>query len=184
MQQRRLETWRSVRETAVSLMGERGFDAVSVDDIAASAGISRRTFFNYFPDKESVLFDPDPDDPALWSRLIDARPAGEPLWISLRELILEYTSVVFERIHRHKGVLKASPELRSCSREIADRFWDAVRDWAGDDFRVEVQVNAARAVLNTTCPRWDAATGLEGLHTLIREGFDLLQSSHPERTFS
>ncbi|WP_433828303.1 TetR family transcriptional regulator [Actinoplanes sp. CA-015351] len=182
MQQRKLDTWRQVREAALRLMGERGFDAVSVDDIVAEAGISRRTFFNYFADKESVLFDPDPDDPSLWPRLTAVRPEGEPLWLSLRELILSYTSLTAERMIRQKSVLSVSPELSGCSRELADRFWDAVREWAigrfpGNDFHVDLQVNSARAVLNTVCPRWDAGTGIEGMHTLIREGFDLLQSS-------
>jgi AcrR family transcriptional regulator len=185
VQQRRLESWRLVREAALRLMSERGFDAVSVDDIVAEAGISRRTFFNYFADKESVLFDPDPADPELWSDLFAARPAGEPLWSSLRELILGYTALAYDRIHRQKGVLSASPELASCARELADRFWDAVRDWAGgDDFRIDLQVNAARAVLNTVCPRWDAATGLDGLHDLIRQGFEHLNTSETSERIS
>lgn len=42
-------------EHAVDLIRERGFDACSVDDIAAHAGISRRSFFNYFPTKNALL---------------------------------------------------------------------------------------------------------------------------------
>ncbi len=181
MRQRKLETWRLVRETALHLISERGFDAVSVDDIAAEAGISRRSFFNYFADKESVLFDPDPDDPVLWSMLTAARPPGEPLWVALRELCLGYTEATAERMIRQRCALRASPELAGCSREVADRFWDAVREWAAgrsdlDDFHLDLLINAARAVLNTVCPRWDAGTGVPGLHHLIRQGFDLL---HP-----
>ena len=181
MRQRKLETWRQVRETALRLISERGFDAVSVDDIVAGAGISRRTFFNYFADKESVLFDPDPDDPVLWSMLTAARPAGEPLRIALRELILGYTGATAERMVRQRRALRASPELAGCSREVADRFWDAVREWAATrdpdlaDLHLDLLVNTARTVLNTVCPRWDAASGVAGLHHLIREGFDLLQ---------
>ncbi|BCJ52414.1 hypothetical protein Asp14428_38890 [Actinoplanes sp. NBRC 14428] len=73
---RKRETWRLVHGTALRLMTERGFDAVSVDDIVAAAGVSRRTFFNYFADKESVVFDPDPDDPALWGELLGRGPGA------------------------------------------------------------------------------------------------------------
>ncbi|GLY00795.1 MULTISPECIES: TetR family transcriptional regulator [Actinoplanes] len=188
MRQSRLDNWRTARDTALRLMGERGFDAVSVDDIAAEAGISRRTFFNYFDAKESVLFDPDPDEPRLWAELTTARPSGEPIRTALRELILGYTAATADRMARQRRVLRASPELDGCcSREVADRFWDAVRAWAAtrqpiDDLHLDLLVNTARTVLNTVCPRWDPDTGVEGLHHLIREGFDLLYS--PERIAS
>jgi AcrR family transcriptional regulator len=185
-ERKKRDTWRLIHGTALRLMTERGFDAVSIDDIVAAAGISRRTFFNYFAGKESVVFDPDPDDPALWTELMVARPAGEPLWISLRESLLGYTGATAERMILQRRIRQASPELEGCSRQVADRFWVAARVWVAgrggghDELRLDLTVNAARTVLNTACPHWDAATGVAGLHKLIRTGFDLLQS--PEWT--
>jgi AcrR family transcriptional regulator len=184
-ERKKRHTWRLIHSTALRLMTERGFDAVSIDDIVTAVGISRRTFFNYFAGKESVVFDPDPDDAALWTELMAARPAGEPLWVSLRELLRGYTAATGERMILQRRVRQASPELATCSREVADKFWVAVRRWAagrGDftDLHLDLTVNAARTVLNTACPHWDADTGVDGLHKLIRTGFDLLQS--PEWT--
>jgi AcrR family transcriptional regulator len=182
------DTWRLIHATALRLMTERGFDAVAVDDIVAAAGTSRRTFFNYFAGKESVVFDPDPDDPALWDELMAARPAGEPLWISLRELLIGYTTAAADRMVLQRRIRQASPELAGCSRELADRFWVAARAWAdgrvpdpaADSLRLDLTVNAAQTVLGTVCPHWAAGTGVAGLHDLIRQGFDLLRS--PEWT--
>ncbi|GAA2869850.1 TetR family transcriptional regulator [Actinoplanes cyaneus] len=188
MRQRSPETWRQIRDSAVGLMAERGFDAVSVDDIVAEAGISRRTYFNYFAGKESVLFDPDPEDPLLWAELIAARPAGEPLWTALHQLIRAYTTAAAERMIRQRLVLRASPELAACSRKVCDRFWDAVRAWASQrnadstELQLDLLINTAQTVLNTVLPRWDVDTGIAGLHRLIDEGFTLLQS--PEWTTS
>jgi AcrR family transcriptional regulator len=185
---RKRETWRLVHGTALRLMTERGFDAVSVDDIVAAAGISRRTFFNYFAGKESVVFDPDPDDPALWAGLLGGRPAGEPLWVSMREVVLGYTGATAERMILQRRVRLASPELEGCSREVADRFWEAIREWAGPRcgfaaFELDLTVNTARTVLHTACPHWDASTGIAGLHALIRAGFDTLDwTRHEPRT--
>jgi AcrR family transcriptional regulator len=178
---RKRDTWRVVHSSALRLMTERGFDAVSIDDIVAAAGISRRTFFNYFAGKESVVFDPDPADPALWHTLAASRPTGEPLWMSLRELLLGYTGATADRMIRQRRVRMASPSLAGCSREVGDRFWDFAREWAATrgghtDLRLDLTVNAARTVLSTACPHWDAETGIAGLHELIRKSFDLLQS--------
>jgi len=188
-ERKKRETWRLVHAAALRLMTERGFDAVSVDDIVAAAGISRRTFFNYFASKESVVFDPDPDDPALWAALLAERPAGEPLWLSLREVLLGYTAAAAERMLLQRRVRLASPELAGCSREPADQLWAAIREWAAghvtlDDLRLDLTVNAARTVLTTSCPHWDADTGIDGLHQLIRAGFDFVTPSPKERITS
>src|SRR4051794_10606874 len=59
-ERKKLEAWRTIHSTALRLISERGFDAVSVEDIAGAAGVSRTTFFSYFPSKEAVVFDLDP----------------------------------------------------------------------------------------------------------------------------
>jgi len=49
-------TRQALHEAAVKLFATQGYDTTTIDDIAARAGVSTRTFFRYFPTKESVLF--------------------------------------------------------------------------------------------------------------------------------
>src|SRR5581483_4208499 len=50
-------TRETIAQAAADLFHERGFAAVTVDDVARAADVSRQTVFNYFPSKEQMLFD-------------------------------------------------------------------------------------------------------------------------------
>src|ERR1039458_7643231 len=54
-------TRRALRNAALELVAERGFANVTVEDIAEAADVATRTFFNYFPSKESAVIGADPE---------------------------------------------------------------------------------------------------------------------------
>ncbi|WP_156690470.1 TetR/AcrR family transcriptional regulator [Mycobacterium sp. Marseille-P9652] len=85
-ERRRRQTSADIRDAAVRLAGERGFDKVTIEEICAEAGISTRTFFNYFPTKESAIaYGPSDLPPELAEEFIAAGPA--PYRVVLAELI-------------------------------------------------------------------------------------------------
>jgi AcrR family transcriptional regulator len=85
-ERRRRQTSADIRDAAVRLARERGFDKVTIDEICAEAGISSRTFFNYFPNKESAIAYGPSDIPAeLVADFVAAGPA--PYSVVLAELI-------------------------------------------------------------------------------------------------
>jgi AcrR family transcriptional regulator len=69
---------RHLAEVAQALFVERGFDETTVGDIAAAAGVSRRTFFRYFSAKADVLWVESAAEIAEFRRLLDAEPADGP----------------------------------------------------------------------------------------------------------
>jgi AcrR family transcriptional regulator len=85
-ERRRRQTSAEIRNAAVCLARERGFDRVTIEEICLAAGISPRTFFNYFPNKESAIaYGPSDIPPELVEDFVAAGPA--PYSVVLEELI-------------------------------------------------------------------------------------------------
>jgi AcrR family transcriptional regulator len=115
--QRRRELFRDeLRSIAVNLFADNGFDAVTVGDIAASAGMSERTFFRYFASKDEVILDYERQ---VRQRLIDtltARPRAEGPVAALREAYLATSHVEpghRARVARLGRILAEAPRLRA-----------------------------------------------------------------------
>jgi AcrR family transcriptional regulator len=106
-----------IARAAMTLFSERGFDAVTVAEVAEAAGVSEKTVFNYFPAKEDLVF---PDGEARWSALIDTirdRPAGVSLVAPFREATHEFLDQVadgdVEAIVARPRLVMGSAALRS-----------------------------------------------------------------------
>ncbi|MFH9609693.1 TetR family transcriptional regulator [Streptomyces sp. NPDC017448] len=70
-------TYQAVSDAAITLFLERGFDKVSVAEVAAAADISKPTLFRYFPAKEDLVLHRFADHEGESARVVAARPAGE-----------------------------------------------------------------------------------------------------------
>jgi AcrR family transcriptional regulator len=81
--------------TARDLFVERGFDAVTVDEIAERAGISRRTFFRYFGTKEDVVLGDVAARGDAVAGALSRRPASEGPWEALRAALLDSAPETF-----------------------------------------------------------------------------------------
>ncbi len=90
MERRRQGAVEEIVRTAIDLFTRNGFEATTVDEIAAAAGCSRRTFYRYFGSKEDVMFH---DFPAAFEelrRVLDDRlESGLGLWEAISEAVIE-----------------------------------------------------------------------------------------------
>src|SRR4029450_11623818 len=84
-ERKKAETRRAIQEHALRLFLENGYDATTVEEIAAAAGVSHMTFFRYFATKHAVVEDDD-YDPAI-AALIPARPADEDPLPAIRQAL-------------------------------------------------------------------------------------------------
>ncbi len=95
---KRLATKRAISLVADRLFRERGFESVTVDEIAAAAAVGRMTVFNYFPRKEDMFFDRDEE-------------AREVLRHALRERDPNVTPIETLRILVHRLITEQAPYL-------------------------------------------------------------------------
>lgn len=79
----------ALRLAALRLAALRGWDQVRVEDIAAEAGVSTRTFSNYFASKEEAFLATAYERAARVEAALAARPADEPLWPALTAAIVD-----------------------------------------------------------------------------------------------
>lgn len=78
-ERKRQQTRERLTRAAMALFLERGFEATTLDDIAAAADISRRSFFHYFASKEDVVFAWQEEITAALIAAVAARPSDESM---------------------------------------------------------------------------------------------------------
>ena len=129
---KRLATRQSISDAATRLFWERGFDHVTVDEIAAAADVGRMTVFNHFPRKEDMFFDRDEEGrETLREALRQRDPAVSPietLRLLAHRLIAEQIPYV-EFSARSQSFIKTvegSVTLKARARAIRDELAQVV----------------------------------------------------------
>jgi mycofactocin system transcriptional regulator len=99
---RRSTTWDHISNVAIELFAARGFDAVSVDDVAEAAGIARRTLFRYYASKNALPWgDFDAHLDHMRELLNDLEP-DVPIGQALRTALLAFNSFDEQETARHR----------------------------------------------------------------------------------
>lgn len=121
------ETRQRISDEATALFMARGFENVTLDDVAAAAKVSRMTVFNYFPRKEDLMLDRDEDLAMIPLReAIRARADGQSPADALRTLLNAFRADAhpFARVDRETvdwwRFIGASPSLQARLRELCD----------------------------------------------------------------
>jgi mycofactocin system transcriptional regulator len=87
---------------AFTLFAARGFDATTVDEIAAAAGIGRRTFFRYFPSKNDIPWGAFEDELDRMRVRLKACPPEVPLADAIRVALIDFNRVTPEQVPLHR----------------------------------------------------------------------------------
>jgi AcrR family transcriptional regulator len=184
-QRKKAATSDRIRASALRLFREQGYDATTVEQIAAAAGVSHMTFFRYFPTKEDVALS-DSYDPLIAS-FIAQTPATWPLIQRIRAVLVQGLRQVYDT---DRDTLLAQVKLIVSTPALRERQWagqlatqQAILQALQADqhdpdphvsFQARVTVAACLAAASTAVLTWVENDGTPELPDLIEEAFDIL----------
>jgi AcrR family transcriptional regulator len=159
-ERKKLKTHLTIQREALRLFREQGYEATTVEQIAAAAEVSHTTFFRYFPTKEDVVLH-DALDPLAMAAL-EAQPPElspiEALRLAMREVYGSLSSEELAAEHERQALIRATPELWAAMlNDLANTSEVLVRSFArrmgkaADDIAV---LTLAGAVLGAGMVVW------------------------------
>ena len=184
-EQRRERNAREIQQAAMSLFADRGYAAVTVEDIAGEAGISERTFFRYFTSKDHLLVAEASRRIEVIHESLTGQPDDLDAWTALRNAVLDQ-SASEEHIGRNAAIwahlTKEAPALlakmimhgalegtHNIEVELARRL--GVPD---TDALPDVMMRVTLAAVQSAYLRWLEDDGTASLVDLTAEALDLV----------
>jgi TetR/AcrR family transcriptional regulator, ethionamide resistance regulator len=161
----------AILATAERLLAEQPLSAVSVDDLARGAGISRPTFYFYFASKDAVLLTlldrvVAEADAAMGlaetaMREVPARPHEVP-----RDLWRRAIAAYYDTFREHRGLTLAWAEARSTNREVRDLWATVFEGWVLRS-AAAIEVERARGAAPPGIPARDLAVALNSMNERV-----------------
>ena len=198
-ERKKLDTRRALSDAALKLMFEQGIDNVTREAIASLAGVSVRTFSNYFAGKYDALAYRQTERMRRSIAALRQRPADEPLWTAITEAVMETLEEDFSDTHSDENrvpcraelveirKLLLSPEIRNAtSKELFDEWVEAVAERTGTDpardMYPRLVAAVVRAVGDAATEAYAVADPPVAITTLLRSAFADVAAGLPAPT--
>lgn len=171
-----------IEDTALGLFERDGFDATTVEDIAAACDIAPRTFFSYFATKDDLVL---ADYADRLARILDAvsdRPDDEPAWPALQAafatVAADYEAEV-DQLRRRFAIMAANPSVLARSLELQLGWEIALAERLArrrnvDDRLAGLLAATALAIMRSSLRQWLTEGTRRPLPDLMHHGFALL----------
>jgi TetR/AcrR family transcriptional regulator, regulator of mycofactocin system len=183
--QKMARTRQALVEAAMDLFDQNGFEATTVDDIAAAADVSRRTFFRYFPAKDLVLFPHQDLYLDQFSALLADRKPNEEPFDALRRALLEMGQYYMESREEHlrqQRIIRASPTLIAKGNKFDEDWEDAIAELLIADLpqdettvrRVQYLAGAVIGTVRVILREWYGSECTKDLVALGDEGISIV----------
>ena len=196
-ERKKADTRKALSDAALQLAFERGLENVTREEIAGLAGVSLRTFNNYFTGKYEALAYRQTERLRRSVEALTHRPADEPLWTSITHVVLEALEADFGDVYGDENrvptrqelvevrKLLMNPQVRNAMPELLfDEWLRAVAQRTGTDPERDLYprlvVAVVRAVGDAAAEAYVRANPPVAITELIREGFIAVSAGLPE----
>lgn len=181
---KRQDTAQRITQAGLRLFLDQGYDATTLDAIAAAAGISRRTFFHYFKSKDDILLSLQSGmGEGIAAAVRNAPPGLRPLEAirrAITDAVAEFPSdemIRIDRLMRSSPSVQARKQASYIEHELA--LFAALRErWPDPDQELSLRLTALAAIgaLRLSTERFSREGGATDLVTLLDTAFDALDS--------
>jgi TetR/AcrR family transcriptional regulator, ethionamide resistance regulator len=157
---------RAILETAERLLEERPLSEISVDDLARGAGISRPTFYFYFPSKDAVVL-------TIIDRLVAAAAGSREQALATlaegdpRAGLRQGLEDLYAAFRARRAVVLAAAELRTTNSEARELWSQVMEGWVGDVTAV-IEAERARGAAPPGQPARDLAIALVQMNERVQ----------------
>lgn len=184
-ERKRRQTRGRIEHAAMALFLDRGFDQTTIEDITESADVSKRSFFDYFPSKEEVVFAWQDSFADALVAAIAARPADEPLVTVVEEAVsatvmasFDPQSLALADLIRQTPALYARDHLKYAKLELRLTEALSARSKATDSEKLRVRLLSAIVIgaMRVGGEQWHEIQQPTSPETLVRALFTELRS--------
>ena len=183
-ERKRRETLQRVAEAGMRLFFERGYEATTIDEIAAAAGVSRRSFFHYFKSKDEILLALQSGMGERFAALLRAAsPETRPL-DAVREAVLEVCApypaekmIALDRLMRSSAAVQARKQASYVQQER--EIFAALREaWPQPERETALRLTAMLAVgaMRLSFDTLSQENGARPIAEILRETFAALEA--------
>ena len=165
-----------LREAALELFLEHGYENVTVAEITERAGLTRRSFSRYFTDKRDVLFAGSERLPGLLARSVGNADSTLSSFEALLSALVDVGGVLADQAPlaaQRRAVVQTSQELQERGRTkfaaVTDAVADALRDRGAAESEATLLAQVGVAIFRTAFERWTDQRADVGLPARIRE---------------
>ena len=180
-ERKKAATRKTISDVATTLFLERGFDNVSIREVADAADVSPTTVFAHFSQKEALVFDEDDEQRDRLVAAVRNRPAGVTINRALHDFYAEEIDVNFEEhgdqvARRFMNFLNETPALRDYASKMWLRHEDALAAAIADELGLSVPTAEIQVYSRFVLQMQILVSESDEQRATLAAGFDILES--------
>ena len=180
-ERKKAATRKTISDVATMLFLERGFDNVSIREVADAADVSPTTVFAHFSQKEALVFDEDDEQRDRLVAAVRNRPAGVTINRALHDFYAEEIDVNFEEhgdqvARRFMNFLNETPALRDYASKMWLRHEDALAAAIADELGLSVPTAEIQVYSRFVLQMQILVSESDEQRATVAAGFDILES--------